>query len=211
MRFDTPLSLSVDLPLELAFRESHLAWTEAVRERGTSATANWLIRRSVGVDVDVESIKDAIAGIALSKSAPELAEAQIELASLIRTGDVEMAELLWKGVRDFAIASGDSDLVNQSTQELSAIAEELGESESSGKLWIEFLNWRRRVGSTCDPETVLQAFDEVIRAAEQTGEHRQAAHFSYLQVQFQALVDSDDPRAASGNWMTSDDALEIWP
>lgn len=210
MRFDTPLSLTVDPVLELAFREGHGAWARAVQARGTSATANWLIRRSVGVQLDEEAVKDAIASIALSRSPEALAAGQLELAELIREGDLEMSELLWQGVRDYAVAVGDADLMESATGELAAISGELKEPHALAKVWIDYLNWRRQPGSSSDPEQVLHAFDELIRAAEMSGAHRDAARYGWLQVQFQGAVDRNDPGALTGDWMPDSAPFVIW-
>ena len=37
-----------------------------------------------------------------------------------------------------------------------------------------------------------------------------AARYGYMQVQFQALVEADDPRATVGNWLPHEEALESW-
>jgi hypothetical protein len=210
MRFDTPLSLTVDRRLELAFREGHAAWTEAVRERGTNATANWLIRRSVGVDIDRDSALDAIEGIVLSRTPEDLVDAQRELVSLIREGDLEMSELLWTAIRDAALAANDPEQIEEATTELARISGELDEPSNRARVWIDYLNWRRQPGSSSDPDQVLQAFDEIIQAAEESGAHRDAARFSYLQVQFQALADAEDDRAESGDWMPGEPLFRIW-
>ncbi len=210
MRFDTPLSLTVDHRLELAFREGHAAWTEAVRERGTHATANWLLRRSVGVEIDRDAALDAIEGIVLSRTPEDLADAQRELVSLIREGDLEMSELLWTALRDAGLALNDPETIEEATTELATISGELDEPLNRASVWIDYLNWRRQPGSSSDPDQVLQAFDEIIQAAEETGAHRDAARFGYLQVQFQALVDAEDERATVGNWLPTDAPFEVW-
>ena len=42
------------------------------------------------------------------------------------------------------------------------------------------------------------------------GEHALAAKYGYMQVQFQKLVEADDPRATVGNWLPNDGPLESW-
>lgn len=210
MRFDTPLSLTVDPVLEHAFRDSSTAWTAAVRERGISATANWLIRRSVGVDLDEEQVKDAIAGIALSTNDEDLNNARLELAALTEAGDLEMTELLWQGIRDHARNTGDSELMTLATQTLARISGELEEPHNLAAVWIEYLNWRRQPDSKSDPEQVLHAFDQLIRAAEMSGAHREGARLGFQQVQFQHLVDEDDPRASTGDWAPGTPPFVIW-
>lgn len=210
MRFDTPLSLTVDPVLEHAFRDGSDAWTTAVRDRGISATANWLIRRSVGVDLDEESVKDAIAGIALSTSAEDLNDARLELATLTEAGDLEMTELLWQGVRDFARTSDDAELMTEATHRLAAISGELDEPRALAAVWLDYLNWRRKPDSRSESDEVLAAFDAVIGAAEMCGAHREAARLGYLQVKFQQLVDSDDPSAIQGDWMPGQPPFALW-
>ena len=65
---------------------------------------------------------------------------------------------------------GDGDLLTEATTHISEIAFDLDEPTSAAEAWIDFLNWRREPESASDPEAVLTAFDEIIRAAEMDGE-----------------------------------------
>ena len=105
---------------------------------------------------------------------------------------------------------GDGDLLTEATTHISEIAFDLDEPTSAAEAWLDFLNWRREPESASDPEAVLTAFDEIIRAAEMDGEPTIAARYGYLQVQFQKLVKADDPRATVGNWLAADQPLESW-
>ena len=100
--------------------------------------------------------------------------------------------------------------MSEATGHIAEIAFEYDEPTSSAEAWIDFLNWRREPESSSDPEAVLTAFDEIVRAAELDGAQAVAAKYGYMQAQFQKLVDADDPRATVGNWLPTADPLEAW-
>jgi hypothetical protein len=113
-------------------------------------------------------------------------------------------------VRDTAVDLGDADMIAEATSHIAEIAFEVDEPTTAAEVWVDFLNWRREPESSSDADTVLTAFDEIIRAAEMDGAQADAARFGYLQVQFQAMVDAEDERATVGNWMPTDALLEVW-
>jgi hypothetical protein len=205
-----PLVFSMDFRLDHALRTGVEAWESTVAVRGATATAKWLMDRSAGADLDQELVLEAIENLLLSETPEDRALARAEIAEIAQAEDSELADMLWFAVRDHAIQTNDSDLIAEASTHIAEIAFDLDEPTSVAEVWIDFLNWRREPGSASDPESVLTAFDEIVRAAEMDGAQAVAARYRYMQVQFQALVDADDPRATVGNWLAHSDALESW-
>ena len=206
----SPLSLSVDPRLDLALHAGIDGWEKTVAERGATASAKWLMHRSADADLDQEIVLEALENLILSDDHHDRAMARSEVAEMVQADDPELAEVLWFSVRDYAISINDADLLADATGHLAEVAFDLDDPTTAAEVWIDFLNWRRESDSTSDPESVLTAFDEIIRAAEIDGAPADAARFSYLQVQFQALVDADDGRATVGNWLTHADPFASW-
>jgi hypothetical protein len=206
----TPLSLSVDPRLDLALKAGVDKWEETVALRGATATARWLIHRSAGADLEQELVIDAIENLLLWEDPHDRALARAEVAEMVQTEDSELAETLWFAVREYAFETGDADLLAEASSHIAEIAIELDDPTSAAEVWIDFLNWRREPESTSDPESVLTALDEIIRAAEMDGAQAEAARFGYMQVQFQRLVDTADERATVGNWLDHENPIESW-
>ena len=206
----SPLVFSTDPKLDGALNRGIEAWEVEVAGRGVLATARWLMQRSAEVELDKELVYEALENLLTSERADDRMLARAELAEIVQRGDLALADLLWFAVRDTAIELGDADMIAEASTHIAEIAFEVDEPTTAAEVWIDFLNWRRESDSTSDAETVLTAFDEVIRAAEKDGAHQDAARFGYLQVQFQALVDAGDERATAGNWMPSDAPFEVW-
>ncbi|HYP59294.1 MAG TPA: hypothetical protein VEQ36_02615 [Thermomicrobiales bacterium] len=208
--FGNPMTVSVDVRLDLALRSSVDAWEAAVADRGPAATAKWIMQRSAAADLEREMVVEAIENLIVAEDPADRALARAEVAEMVQGEDAELADALWFAIRDFALDEGDGDLLTEATTHISEIAFDLDEPTSAAEAWLDFLNWRREPESASDPEAVLTAFDEIIRAAEMDGEPTIAARYGYLQVQFQKLVEADDPRATVGNWLAADQPLESW-
>jgi hypothetical protein len=206
----SPLNLSVDPRLDLALQTGIADWEDAVAKRGATATAKWLLHRTAGADLDMEIAIEAIENLLLSEDPHDRALARAEIAELAQPADPGLAEPLWFAVREYAFESNDADLLVEACSHISEIAIELDDPTSAAETWIDFLNWRREPDSTSDPESVLTAFDEIIRAADIDGAQAESARFGYMQVQFQRLVDAGDPRATVGNWLDHDKPIESW-
>jgi hypothetical protein len=206
----SPLRLSVDPRLDLALHAGIDAWEADVARRGATATAKWVLHRASEADLDPEIVLEAIENLILSEGPHDHALARAEIAEMVQSDDPDLADVLWFAVRDYAISVNDADLIAEATGHIAEIAFDLDEPTTAAEVWIDFLNWRREPESTSDPETVLTAFDEIIRAAEMDGAQAEAARYGYLQVQFQALVDADNPTATIGNWLNHDSPLESW-
>lgn len=205
-----PVTFSLDVRLDLALRGGIEAWERAVADRGATATAKWMMQRNGGAEIEQELVLEAIENLILAEDPADRALARAEIAEMVQADDTELADLLWFAVRDYAIQANDADLLAEATGHIAEIAFDLDEPTTAAEAWIDFLNWRREPESTSDPESVLTAYDEIIRAAEMDGAQAVAAKYGYMQVQFQALVDKDDPRATVGNWLPADEPLESW-
>lgn len=206
----SPLNLSIDPRLDLSLHAGIDVWEADVARRGAEGTAKWLMHRSAGAELDKELVLEAIENLLLSEDPHDRALARAEIAEIAQPEDVELAEALWFAVRDYAYQASDADLIAEASSHIAEIAMESDDPTTAAEVWIDFLNWRREPDSTSDPDTVLTAFDEIIRAAEMDGAQAVAARYGYMQVQFQALVETDDPRATVGNWLAHEDALESW-
>jgi hypothetical protein len=205
-----PLTVSVELRLALALRSGIEAWETTVADRRATATTKWIMQRSAGAGLDQELVIEAIENLLLAEDPVDRALARAELGEMLQESDQELADLLWFAVRDYAMQASDGDLLAEATGHIAEIAFDYDEPTSAAEVWIDFLNWRREPESSSDPEAVLTAYDEIVRAAEMDGAQAVAATYGYQQAQFQKLVDSDDPRATVGNWLPGSDPLETW-
>jgi hypothetical protein len=206
----SPLVFSANPKLDQALGQGIDAWEAEVAERGMLATAKWLTQRSVEARLNQELLLEAIEYLLTSERTDDHMLARAELAEMLQPGDLTLADLLWFAVRDTAVELGDADMIAEASSHIAEIAFEVEEPTTAAEVWIDFLNWRREPESSSDADTVLTAFDEIIRAAEMDGAQADAARFGYLQVQFQALVDAEDERATAGNWMPSDAPFGVW-
>lgn len=205
-----PLAFSKDFRLDHSLRTGVDAWEAMVSQRGAAATTTWLMDRSAGAGLDEELVLEAVENLIVSEDPHDRALARAEIAEIAQEEDTELADILWFAVRDYGIETGDADLIVEASTHLAEIALDLDEPTTAAEVWLDFLNWRREPDATSDPESVLTAFDEIISAAELDGAREVAARFGYMQVQFQQLVDADDPRTTVGNWLSNDDPLESW-
>jgi hypothetical protein len=205
-----PVAFSKDFRLDHSLRTGVDAWEAMVTQRGATATAKWLMDRSASAGLDQELVLEAVENLILSEDPHDRALARAEIAEIAQAEDSELADVLWFAVRDYAIESGDPDLIVEATTHIAEVAFDLDEPTTAAEVWLDFLNWRRESDATSDPESVLTAFDEIIRAAEMDGAREVAARYGYMQVQFQQLVDAGDPRTTVGNWFPHEDPLESW-
>jgi hypothetical protein len=204
------LTVSVDVRLDLALRSGIEAWEAAVADRRATAATKWIMQRSAGGGLDQELVIDAVENLLLAEDPADRALARAEVGEMIQESDPELADLLWFAVRDYAMQATDGDLLAEATGHIAEIAFDYDEPTSAAEAWIDFLNWRREPESSSDPEAVLTAFDEIVRAAEMDGAQAVAARYGYMQAQFQKLVDAEDPRATVGNWLPNTEPLGAW-
>ena len=100
-----PLTLSIDLRLDLALRGGIETWEAAVADRRATATAKWIMQRSAGSGLDPELVIEAIENLLLAEDPADRALARAEVGEMVQESDPELADLLWFAVRDFAMQS----------------------------------------------------------------------------------------------------------
>jgi hypothetical protein len=195
----SPLSLTLDPRLDASLAKGYEDWVRLLREIGLPRATAWVAQRA-GAEVPKDDLRDHLQALLGAKDADETTFAQAELAELLEENDDELADLLWEQVLERGLDVDDPDLIFESSAHLSGIAEDLGELLAAAEYFIDFLNWRRNNGHISEPEMVQTAFDEVIRLAETDGEQKIAALFTYRQVQYTRVADSDADEATVGDW-----------
>jgi hypothetical protein len=206
---NAPLNLTMNPKLDIALGEGWNAWETAAREAGIARTTSWAAQRA-GEDVPRADLKEHIQALLETEDPDDAVFARAELAELIEGADDTLSHILWEGVIEFGIESDDPDLIFEATTHMAAIAETHEELQVAAEYYIEFLNWRRNPGVVSDPETVLTAFDEIIRLAEEDGEPKAAALFGFRQVAFAKLVESEAETAGEGDWEADGKRYESW-
>jgi hypothetical protein len=193
------LSFTPNPKLDAAVRTGWEAWQESARGEGTDRVAAWIAHRlrNPALKTDLrETIETALS----AADADDRALALSEIAEIAESDDDLLADTLWEGVLAAGFDVDDPDLVFEATTRLAAIAEDHGELLAAAEYYVDFLNWRRQPDNASDPEDVETAFDEVIRLANLDGDRRAAALFEFRQAQFTRLAETDDERAAAGDW-----------
>jgi hypothetical protein len=205
----TPLNLTMNPKLDAAMGEGWQAWESAAREAGVARTAAWAAQRA-GEDVPKADLREHIDALLGAEDPDDAVFARAELAELIEGADDTLAHVLWEGVIEHGLEADDPDLVFEATSHLAAIAEVHEEPVVAADYYIEFLNWRRQPGVVSDPESVLTAFDELIRLAEEDGEPKAAALFGFKQVAFAKLVEQEAEAAGEGDWEPDGKPYQGW-
>jgi hypothetical protein len=206
----SPLNFSVDTALDLAAIRGWEAWLNAARKRGARRTADWMrvhVPEEIP-DYDVDQLVETL----LEQGEPEgTVIAAAELAEIIEAEDPEIAMLLWEGVMLGGQQASDGELVFEGASRMAAIEEkEFGDSLAAAEDFIEFLNWRRQDEHSSDADSVLTAFDEIIRFAEADGARKEAALFSRAQAKYFAIEETGDPRLTTGDWDESVGPYTSW-
>ena len=185
--------------LDAAMAAGYDSWESVIREIGSARSVAWASQRA-GDDVPKDDLRDNSPALSDAEDTKAATFARAELAELVEENDDELADLLWERVLQRGRATDDPDLIFESSSHLAGIAEDMGELLAAAEYFVDFLNWRRQPSSVSEPEAVQMAFDEVIRLAELDGEPRIAAVYSFRQVQYTKLVDSEAEQATSGDW-----------
>jgi hypothetical protein len=195
--------------LDNALRMGWPTFQRTLAAAGAADAAAWLAARTG--DPEVTGVAAPLFEAALSGDAEESGEALFALAELAEeTEDDLLADTLWEGALERARAIGEGDLVAEATRRLAALAERLGDPLAAAEFHIDFLNWRRQLGHSSDPEDVETAFDEIARLAEIDGAPQAAAIFGFRQAEYTRLLDADDPRAVEGDWEREASPYESW-
>ena len=194
-----PLTLTADPRLDAALAKGWPSLAETVAVAGAARAARWLARRAGDPDLaeTAEPLIEALHG----EDPEERGEALLALAEIAEeVEDDLLADAFWEGALENAEEAGDADAFGEASGRLAALAERLGDPLAAAEYRIAFLNWRRRPGHASDPETVEEAFDEIVRLALQDGAQKEAAVWAFRQARYTRLLEADDERAVQGDW-----------
>jgi hypothetical protein len=194
-----PLSLSIDAALDRAVDAGWTTWQAAARARSTESGARWLVQRLAGV-LPEDDAGDLLSQLTGDAPPDERALAAAELAELAEEDDPALAAMLWEAVLDAGRELDDGELFFEGASRLAALEEPWGDPLTAAEFLIAFLNWRRQDGHGSDPETVLTAFDEIVRLAELDGASAAAARFAFEQARFMRVVEAEMPAVEIGDW-----------
>jgi len=211
MASDTPrpLVLTADPRLDVALANGWEPFAQALAAAGPPRAARWLARRANDPDLaaSAEPLVEALAGA----DQEERGEALLALAEIAEEiEDDPLADAFWEGALESAEEAGDADAIAEATGRLAALAERLGDPLAAAEYRIAFLNWRRRPGHGSDPEAVEEAFDEIVRLAQQDGAQKEAAVWAYRQARYTRLLEADDERAVEGDWEADPAPYAAW-
>lgn len=204
-----PLALTTNPRLDSALMSGFDAWLATTKEVGADGTMRWLMQRSeIGEHAD--TVRELLHAIHKTDDPDEAAALYAELGDVLVGNDDLLAEALFEAVLARGIAASDAETIEDAMVHLADLSEESGDVLTAAEYYIDFLNWRREPDHASDPESVLNAFDEVIRLAEMDGAQQAAATFGFRQVNYQRLVDAEDDRATVGDWEVSPDPYVNW-
>jgi hypothetical protein len=205
-----PLALTADPRLDSFLTKGWVGFGPALAAVEPNRAARWFAQR-IGDPDAAETIEALLEGIAPGAPAEDRLESLLALAEIAEeVEDDLLADTLWEGALRAARATGDPDALMEVTGRLAAIAERLGDPLVAAEYYIDFLNWRRKPGHSSDPESVEQAFDEVVRLAEVDGEPKESALWAYRQVRYTKLLEADDERAIEGDWEPDPSPYQSW-
>lgn len=206
MSEESPMVFTTNPRLSLALHGTGPDFERAMHAVGQEKTVTWL-RDRVGDAIEPEYLEPAIAAWFDATSDDERVMARVELAEMLADADPSTSELLWEASMRDGFERDDSDQAFDAITHLSTFAEETGDPATAAELYIDFLNWRRDDGRVSDPEVVHQAFEEVIRLAQRSGEATAAAHFEHAHAQFAQV---DEERASEGDWAPTSGPYSGW-
>jgi hypothetical protein len=205
----SPLTVSVDAGLDLALAGGWAGWRSTASRRDLEAVTRWLISR-LPEGVEPDDVEEPVQML-IGESAPEdRAMAAVDLAELFEADDPGFAAVLWESVLEAGKETSDAELVFEGTSRLAALEEDYGDPLTAAEFYIEFLNWRRQDDHASDAESVLTAFDEIIRLAAADGAPRAEAEFTHNQAQFMRDVEAESPAAEVGDWAPSLPPFAAW-
>lgn len=205
----TPLSLTVDVGLDHALTGGWSAWRSVASNRQPAAVARWLNSR-LPEGVQPDDVEEPLLTLLSDSPAEDRALAAADLAELFEADDPVFASVLWEAVLDAGRETSDAELMFEGASRLAGIEEAFGDPLSAAEYYVEFLTWRRQNDHASDPESVLTAFDEIIKLAEEDDSPLSVAHFTYQQAQFMRTVEAESPAAEVGDWSPATPAFAAW-
>jgi hypothetical protein len=203
------MSLTIDAALDNATGSGWVAWRSIALTREPDHVVRWLAAQlPEGVERDDV---EAPLRVLLSDAPPdEHGFAASELSDLFEADAPALAALFLDALLVNGRLASDAEMMFDATVRIAQLDEEFGDPLTAAENYIAFLNWRRQEGSASDAESVLTAFDEVIRLAELDEAPQAVATFSFLQAQFLQVVEGDDPAAEAGDWAAGSSTFEPW-
>ncbi len=160
--------------------------------------------------VSVDDVREPLMVLVGESLPDEQAFAAAELGELFDADEPGLASLFWEALLEAGKAAGDAEMVFDGISRLAGIEEEIGDPLTAAEHYIHFLNWRRAGDNASDPESVLTAFDELIRLADLDEAPRAVAMFTHLQAQFLQYAESDAPVAETGDWAAGTPDFASW-
>lgn len=203
------ISLTLSPRLDSALGQGWESWESAARTAGAPAVAGWIAQRLGRPQLRTELQPDVESFLAAADP-EERALAIADLAEIVEGHDDALADTLWEALLALGFEQEDPDTIIEATSRLAAIAEEHGDALAAAEYHIDFLNWRRQVDHTSDPEAVADAFDEIVRLAGVDGNPQAVAIWEFRLVSFIRLDEADDETASTGDWERSPIAYESW-
>lgn len=195
----SPLAFTTSPRLDAALARGSDAWLAAAGALGHEEAVRWMAQRA-DLSEQLDEVREVVGALIDASDADETAGLLAELAELVTGDDDELAATLAEGVLAHGIGVGDAEVIADAVGHLAELAEEAGDPLTAAEYHVDFLNWRRQVGASSDPESVAAAFDEIIRLAELDGAAEAAAIYGYRQVAFQRVADADGEAATTGDW-----------
>ena len=206
---NSPISLTMNPRLDAALAEGCDAWEAAAKSSGLARTVAWASQRA-GEDVPKEDLREFVSALLEAEDDDERTVARAELAELLEENDDALADALWERVLQHGFATIDPDLIFEACSHLAGIAEDNGDPLAAAEYFIDFLNWRRQPEGVSDPESVQTAFDEIVRLAEADGEPKVAAQFTFWQVEYTKIAESEADEATTGDWTPARAPFTSW-
>ena len=199
MSEESPMVFTTNPRLSFALHGNGADFEKAMESVGREKTLAWLQNR-VGDAIAPEYLEGAIAAWFDAESNDERVMARAELAEMLLDVDESTSELLWEASMRHGFERDDSEQAFDAVSHLARFAEETGDPATAAELYIDFLNWRREAGRVSDPESIHQAFEEIIRLAQASGEAAVAARFEHAHAEFASLDETGAESASEGDW-----------
>lgn len=194
-----PVVLTTNPRLSFALHGSGTDLERAMEAVGLQQVKAWILNR-VGGEIEDQDLAAALDAWFGAESADDRVIARVELAELIGDADEATSELLWEASLRDGYERADAELAFDAVANLARVAEQSGDPLAAAEYFIEFLNWRRQDGRVSDPEFVHQAFEEIVRLAELERQAAVAARYEAAHARYGRVEDTDDDRAAEGDW-----------
>lgn len=205
----SPLTLTTNPRLSQAVAGDGPGFEAALLDVGLDTAETWFRNRVRG-EVDPVILHDALASWFEATSADDRVLARVDLAELMADVDDAVSELLWDASMRDGFERDDGDQIFDAVSHLSQLVEAAGDPLAAAEYHIEFLNWRRADGHISEPESVHQAFEEIVRLAELDGRAAGAARFAHAHSIYTRIADGAEELAVEGDWAPGSPEFSGW-